>query len=373
MDLTVLATPFYYASMAAEHRWLKAHHNDPAYDAGQFERRDTTANLTMAHLSVIVPFVNKRLRKHLELGKGRAAVPVLAASAAAAVTTLAADALARRRRRNSPIDLRHQAEPGPVRVDRVADIAERVAGVAAVTTIATSGIVLTSTWSSKLAAQRLWDRRITDLGEGVTGWAVAIIGWDFIYYWNHRLMHECRVMWAIHVPHHSSERYNLSVALRQPVSDSLGLFLPYGIMSLFGVRPKMIETSRAINLIYQYWVHTETIPKLGPFEGPMNTPSHHRVHHGSNPQYIDRNHGGILIAWDKAFGTFEREDDKVVYGLTKNLDSFNPVTIIGREYAEIVRDVMGSRTWRDRLSFVFRGPGWAYDRHRARAHTQGIS
>jgi sterol desaturase/sphingolipid hydroxylase (fatty acid hydroxylase superfamily) len=178
-------------------------------------------------------------------------------------------------------------------------------------------------------------------------------------------MHESRFMWAIHVPHHSSERYNLSVALRQPVADGLGTFVPYGLMSLAGVRPSMIETSRAVNLIYQYWVHTEAIPKMGRFESQMNTPSHHRVHHGSNAQYIDRNHGGILISWDKAFGTFEPEDEKVVYGLTKNLHTFSPLAIIFREYRDIARDVFRSRSWRDRLSFVFRGPGWAYERHRA--------
>jgi len=171
-------------------------------------------------------------------------------------------------------------------------------------------------------------------------------------------------MWAIHVPHHSSERYNLSVALRQPVADGLGTFVPYGLLSFLGVRPSMIETARSVNLFFNDRVHTETIPKLGRFEAQMNTPSHHRVHHGSNPQYLDRNHGGILISWDKAFGTFEPEDEKVVYGLTKNLNTFSPLSIIFREYRDIVRDVFRAKGWRNRLSFVFRGPGWAYERHR---------
>ncbi|MEZ5320739.1 MAG: sterol desaturase family protein [Microthrixaceae bacterium] len=127
----------------------------------------------------------------------------------------------------------------------------------------------------------------------------------------------------------------------------------------------MIETSRAVNLLYQYWVHTEAIPKLGAVESVMNTPSHHRVHHGSNSRYIDRNHAGILISWDRAFGTFEpeSEDEQVVYGLTRNLHSFNPFTIMFREYLDIARDVARSDNWPDRLSFVFRGPGWAYRRH----------
>ena len=363
MDLTVLATPFYYATMLAEHRWLKAHRDDPAYDAGQFERRDTTANMTMAHLSVVAPLLNKQFRRHLELGKGRAAVPMLATAAVAATTATVADAVARRRRSRTTVEL-HDVATTDERDDAVARRAEQVAGAAAVAALATGGLVVTSTWAQRFAAPRLWDRRLTDLGTGLAGWATALVGWDLIYYWNHRFMHESRFMWAIHVPHHSSERYNLSVALRQPVADGLGTFVPYGLLSFLGVRPSMIETARSVNLLYQYWVHTETIPKLGRFEAQMNTPSHHRVHHGSNPQYLDRNHGGILISWDKAFGTFEPEDEKVVYGLTKNLHTFSPLSIIFREYRDIVRDVFRAKGWRNRLSFVFRGPGWAYERHR---------
>ena len=363
MDLTVLATPFYYATMLAEHRWLKAHRDDPAYDAGQFERRDTTANMTMAHLSVVAPLLNKQFRRHLEFGKGRAAVPMLATAAVAATTATVADAVARRRRSRTTVEL-HDVATTDERDDAVARRAEQVAGAAAVAALATGGLVVTSSWAQRFAAPRLWDRRLTDLGTGLAGWATALVGWDLIYYWNHRFMHESRFMWAIHVPHHSSERYNLSVALRQPVADGLGTFVPYGLLSFLGVRPSMIETARSVNLLYQYWVHTETIPKLGRFEAQMNTPSHHRVHHGSNPQYIDRNHGGILISWDKAFGTFEPEDEKVVYGLTKNLHTFSPLSIIFREYGDIVRDVFRAKGWRNRLSFVFRGPGWAYERHR---------
>ncbi len=129
-------------------------------------------------------------------------------------------------------------------------------------------------------------------------------------------MHESRWLWAIHVVHHSSERYNLSTALRQPVAERFGAMLPYGLLSLAGVRPELIETARGVNLLYQYWIHTEAIGRLGPAEEVLNTASHHRVHHGSNPQYLDRNHGSILIVWDRLFGTFDREDEPVVYGLT---------------------------------------------------------
>jgi len=164
--------------------------------------------------------------------------------------------------------------------------------------------------------------------------------------------------------HHSSERYNLSTALRQPVADALGTFVPYSLLALLGIQPALIESARGINLLYQYWFHTDTIRRLGPLEQVLNTPSHHRVHHGSNQRYIDRNHGSILIVWDKLFGTFEPEGEPVVYGLTKNLDTFNPARVAAHEHFEMLRDVFRSDNWRDRLSFVFRGPGWAYARHR---------
>jgi sterol desaturase/sphingolipid hydroxylase (fatty acid hydroxylase superfamily) len=210
----------------------------------------------------------------------------------------------------------------------------------------------------------MWNRRLVrDLGRGPVALAAATLGWDFIYYWNHRFMHESRYMWAIHVVHHSSERYNLSTALRQPVADAVGTFVPYSLLALLGLHPDLIARARGINLLYQYWIHTDTIRQLGPFEKVFNTPSHHRVHHGSNQQYLDRNHGSILIAWDRLFGTFEPEAEPVVYGLTKNLDTFNPARVAAHEHFEMLRDVSRSEGWRDRLSFVFRGPGWAYRRH----------
>ena len=194
----------------------------------------------------------------------------------------------------------------------------------------------------------------------------AIAAWDFIYYWNHRFMHESRWLWAIHVVHHSSERYNLSTALRQPVAEHFGAMLPYGLLSLAGVRPSIVETARGVNLLYQYWIHTEAIDRLGVAEEVLNTASHHRVHHGSNPQYLDRNHGSILIVWDRLFGTFAREEEPVVYGLTRNIDTFDPVRIATHEHVEMFRDVARAVTWRDRLSHVFRGPGWSYARRAER-------
>ena len=177
-------------------------------------------------------------------------------------------------------------------------------------------------------------------------------------------MHEARGMWAIHVVHHSSERYNLSTALRQPVAEVLGVWVPYGLLARAGIRPGLIQQARGINLLYQYWIHTDAIRSIGPGEEVLNTPSHHRVHHGSNSEYIDRNHGSILILWDRLFGTFQREDAEVVYGLTKNLDSYSPLRIATHELLDIVRDVAGSTSWRERLSYIVRGPGWAYARHK---------
>jgi sterol desaturase/sphingolipid hydroxylase (fatty acid hydroxylase superfamily) len=219
---------------------------------------------------------------------------------------------------------------------------------------------------------RLWERRLVpDLGTGALATAAATLGWDFIYYWNHRFMHTSRYMWAIHVVHHSSERYNLSTALRQPVADALGTFAPYGLLCLLGIRPSLVSQARGINLLYQYWIHTDTIRTLGPAEKVLNTPSHHRVHHGSNQQYLDRNHGSILIVWDRLFGTFEPEDETVVYGLTKNIETFDPVRVATHEHASMLADVGGARSWRDRLSFVLRGPGWAYARHAEEAASTG--
>jgi sterol desaturase/sphingolipid hydroxylase (fatty acid hydroxylase superfamily) len=245
-------------------------------------------------------------------------------------------------------------------------VAARVAAVGGVAAVVAGGIAITSTWASRTTADRMWGRRIgPDLGAGPVALAAAVVGWDFIYYWNHRFMHESRYMWAIHVVHHSSERYNLSTALRQPVADALGTFVPYSLLALLGIRPGLIAQARGINLLYQYWIHTDAIRSLGPLEEVVNTPSHHRVHHGSNRQYLDRNHGSILIIWDRLFGTFEREREPVVYGLTTNIDTFNPVRVIAHEHTEMLRDVRRSRTWRDRLSHVVRGPGWSYARRAA--------
>lgn len=201
-------------------------------------------------------------------------------------------------------------------------------------------------------------RLVPDLGSGGLAWLVALLGWDFLYYWHHRYEHEIRVLWACHENHHSSQHFNLSTALRQPWTP-VAAILFYPLLSLFGVRPELVMVSAGINLIYQFWVHTEAIGKLPRwFEAIFNTPSHHRVHHGSNMQYLDRNYAGILIIWDRLFGTFIEEGERVVYGLTKNIRSFNPVYIAFHEYGKMIRDVLRARSLLEGLGYVLGPPGW---------------
>lgn len=209
-----------------------------------------------------------------------------------------------------------------------------------------------------LLAGWAYSHRLCSVGTGALGWAVAMVGWDFAYYWHHRAEHRIRVLWACHVNHHSSRYYNLSTALRQPWTPFAG-FVLYPPLALVGVEPWMIMFSGGLNLIYQYWIHTEAVDRMpGWFEAVFNTPSHHRVHHGSNPQYIDRNYGGILIVWDRLFGTFEPEREPVVYGLTKNIATYNLLSIAFGEYGAVARDAVAARGWRESLGVLLRGPEW---------------
>jgi len=205
----------------------------------------------------------------------------------------------------------------------------------------------------------LWQWRITDLGNGVVGWVAAMVGWDFAFYWAHRWEHEIRFFWTQHVNHHSSQLYNLSTALRQPWLPLINLGL-FPLLALAGVRPWMIMVAGGFNLVYQFWFHTEAVDRMPRwFEYVLNTPSHHRVHHASNPQYLDRNHGGILIIWDRLFGTFQEEGERPRYGLTKDNPPDRLWPIFSHELVAMWRDVRGARTWRDRLGYLFRNPGWS--------------
>jgi sterol desaturase/sphingolipid hydroxylase (fatty acid hydroxylase superfamily) len=372
-DLTVVAVPFYFGSMAAEYLWLRHKAPERGPTAGDYERRDTIASLAMGLGSLVAPLVVPRLLRPFTPGRGRYGKAVIAAALGAVAVTTVADRVVRR-----SDDSRPAGSVGPVDGTGTdgtdgaasppynrASTARQVTSVGGVAAVVIGGIAVTTSWASATDPERMWRRRLLPaLGTGPAAVALAILGWDFIYYWNHRFSHESRYMWAMHVVHHSSERYNLSTALRQPVADALGTTLPYGTLCLLGVAPELITTARGVNLLYQFWIHTETVGRIGPPEAVLNTPSHHRVHHGSNRRYLDRNHGSILIVWDRLFGTFEPEEEPVRYGLTKNIDTFNAGRIVGHEYASILRDVARSTSWRERLSYVVRGPGWA-TRHRA--------
>ncbi len=189
-------------------------------------------------------------------------------------------------------------------------------------------------------------------------WVLAFFADDFSYYWFHRASHECRFFWASHVVHHSSQRYNLGTALRQTWTGGFISFIFWAWMPLFGFEPIMVLTMQSISLLYQFWIHTEVIRRMGMFEQVLNTPSHHRVHHGSNPQYIDRNHAGVLIIWDRWFGTFEPEDERCIYGLTENIGSYNPLRIAFAEWIAIWGDVRTAATLQDKVRFVFGNPAW---------------
>lgn len=200
-----------------------------------------------------------------------------------------------------------------------------------------------------------------DITPSWTSWLVLIVLGDLVYYWFHRLSHDVRFLWAAHVNHHSSERYNLSTALRQSWTTPFTVMLFWWPLALLGFSPEMILTTLAINTIYQFWIHTEVIDRVGPLEHVLNTASHHRVHHGSNVEYLDRNHGGIFIIWDKLFGTFTPEGAPVRYGLTRNIRTFHPVRIAFHEWQALWHDVRNARSWRDRLGYIFNPPGWSPD------------
>jgi sterol desaturase/sphingolipid hydroxylase (fatty acid hydroxylase superfamily) len=192
-------------------------------------------------------------------------------------------------------------------------------------------------------------------------YAALFLADDFAYYWFHRVHHVVRFFWASHVVHHSSQHYNLSTALRQSWTPMTAL--PFWIpLALVGFAPWMILLQKAINLIYQFWLHTERIGKLpAPIELIFNTPSHHRVHHGANDVYLDRNYAGILIIWDRLFGSFQAEDETPCYGLTRNIDTFNVRRVAFDEFAALARDIRGAGNWRDRVRYTLGRPGWSPD------------
>ena len=197
-----------------------------------------------------------------------------------------------------------------------------------------------------------------DMGMSWSSWALLVVVNDFIYYVFHRLGHRSRFMWAFHVTHHSSQKYNFSVAVRLNLFILPLHFLFMLPLALLGFRPEAILAINSITTLYQLWVHTELVGKLGFLDRIFNTPSNHRVHHGSNPQYLDRNYGAMFIFWDHLFGTYEPEVEPVVYGLTKNVGSHNPVTLTLHEARAMLRDAMRPGPPRQRLMYLLGPPGW---------------
>ena len=201
----------------------------------------------------------------------------------------------------------------------------------------------------------------------ITWWSFIILIFldDFSYYWFHRTSHENRFFWASHVVHHSSKHYNLSTALRQTWTGGFYSFIFWLWLPLIGFHPGMIIFQMSISLLYQFWIHTELIQKMPKWvEFFFNTPSHHRVHHGSNPIYLDRNHAGILIIWDKLFGTFqpELESEKVKYGLVVNIKSYNPIVIAFNEWGALFKDlIIKNVSLRNRIKYLYKPPGWKHD------------
>ncbi len=205
-----------------------------------------------------------------------------------------------------------------------------------------------------------WAESLTPLSIPLTwwSWALALTAADFTYYWMHRFEHEVRILWAYHTVHHSSPEYNLTTSLRLAWVEGLiewGFFVP---MLVIGFDAVQTLVALAIVVSYQTWVHTEKIGRLGRLDRVFNTPSKHRVHHGSNRRYLDRNYGGILILWDRLFGTYQAEDERVIYGITEPLGTSNPLTINAHEFLQIARDVKRAANWRHALGHIFRRPGW---------------
>lgn len=212
----------------------------------------------------------------------------------------------------------------------------------------------------------IWDNfALFDIGWSLWAFVLAFVLTDFAFYWDHRLGHTVRWMWASHSVHHSSQHFNLSTAFRQTWTAPIALtWIAYLPLFALGFHPAMIAFVKGLNLIYQFWIHTETIGKFPRwFEWAMNTPSNHRVHHARNPRYIDANYAGVFMVWDRMFGTAvdEDEDEPCRYGLVHNIATFNPVHIALHEWIALSRDVVTARSWKDRARFIVSPPGWRPD------------
>lgn len=219
---------------------------------------------------------------------------------------------------------------------------------------------------------KIYEYRLFDIGWQWWAWVLVFFLDDFTFYWYHRSAHEVRILWAAHVNHHSSKHMNLATALRQSWGELFFKYFFWAWLPLIGFHPLMVFTMISISLIYQFWVHTTLINRFPNFfEMIFNTPSHHRVHHATNIRYLDKNHAGILIVWDRLFGTFEEErvDEKPIYGITTNIHTYNPFKIASHEYIAVIKDVKRAPTFKDKLAYIFMPPGWSHDGEDQRAKT----
>ena len=200
--------------------------------------------------------------------------------------------------------------------------------------------------------------RLFEISNTIWTWIILFIGVDFFYYWFHRMSHQVNALWAAHIVHHQSEEYNLTVALRQSWFQGWFSWVFYLPLALMGFDPIIFLTLSSFNTLYQFWIHTRTIKSMGVLEYILNTPSHHRVHHGSNPKYIDKNHAGTLIIWDRLFGTFQKEEEEVYYGITKPLASWNPVWANLHYWKDLIETAKKSDKISDKISVFVKPPGW---------------
>lgn len=202
---------------------------------------------------------------------------------------------------------------------------------------------------------------ISSINHPVLYWVCLLFLQDFMFYWLHRVDHYCRFFWAVHVTHHSSEEFNLTVGFRSSVFQPLYRFMYFIPLSFLGFNPLDTMFMYAATQIYGILIHTKTVGNLGILEWFLSTPSHHRVHHASNVKYLDKNMGMIFIIWDRLFGTFEKEQETVVYGLTANIETYNPIKMVFHEWKAIINDTKKSTKLRHKLSYVFGPPGWSHD------------
>jgi alkylglycerol monooxygenase len=229
-------------------------------------------------------------------------------------------------------------------------ITDQVTGVFA-------GVVGILLYEGMFALGRSWG--LPEINGSWYAWVAAFLLVDLAYYWAHRMSHEVNLMWAGHVVHHQSEEYNLSVALRQSATQKFYSMFFYAPLAFMGFPTEWFLLCMGINLLYQFWIHTELVGKLPrPIEWVMNTPSHHRVHHGRDPKYIDRNHAGVFIIWDRLFGTFKEEEETPTYGITNPVQSWNPLYVQVAHYVNIAQDLKKVKGFNNKMGVLFRKPGW---------------